>query len=110
VKDEALVYFENRSHPQAKLGVNLDGVQFRKISVADNERLCTKFKDAEILEATKQCGGSKSPGLDGFNFNFIRTNWDIIGADISEAIQCFYETGYIPRGCNESFITLIPKR
>ena len=72
--------------------------------------MCNKFNDAEILEEVKQCRGSKSPGPDNFNFNFIRTNWDIIGADISETIQCFYETGYIPRGCNASFITLIPKR
>jgi len=53
VKDEALVYFENKFHSKAKLGVNLDGVQFRKISVADNERLCSKFNDVEILEAVK---------------------------------------------------------
>jgi len=59
--------------------------------------------------AVKQCGGSKSPSPNDFNFNFIRTNWDIIGVDISEAKQYFYETGYIP-GCNASFITSTPKR
>ena len=31
-------------------------------------------------------------------------------AGIINVIQCFYETGYIPRGSNASFITLIPKK
>jgi len=25
-------------------------------------------------------------------------------------IRCFYETGYIPRGCNASFVSLVPKK
>ena len=42
-----------------KLGVNLDGVQFKKISVVDNERLYSIFKDEEIIEAVNQCKAQK---------------------------------------------------
>ena len=91
-------------------GVNLDRVQFREIGAANNERLCNTFNDEEILEAVNQCEGIKSPGPDDFNFNFIKRNWNIIGANIINAIRCFYETGYIPRGCNALFITLILKK
>jgi len=110
VKDEVHSYFEKRFQAQVNFGVNLDGVLLREIGAADNERLCSTFNDEEILEAVDQCEGTKSPGPDGFNFNFIKSNWNIIRADIINVIQCFYETGYIPRGCNASFITLIPKK
>ena len=88
----------------------MDEVQFRNISVVENELLCCKFKEDEILEAMKQCGGAKSPCPDGFNFFFIKTNWEIMGDDIYTAIHSFDEFGYIPKECNTSFITLILKK
>ena len=110
VKTEVKKYFENRFQEQPKGVLSLDGVQFRNISAAENEFLCCKFKEDEILEAVKQCGGTKSPGSNGFNFFFIKTNWEIMGDDIYKAIHSFHEFGYIPKGCNTSFITLIPKK
>jgi len=71
--------------------------------------LCSKFREEKILKALNQCDGSKSPSLDGFNFNFIMYNWEIMGEDIKSALHGFYDSIYIPRGCNASFITLIPK-
>jgi len=58
----------------------------------------------------KQCGGTKRPSSDEFNFFFIKTNWGIMWDDICKAIHSFHEFGYIPKGCNSSFITLIPKK
>ena len=84
-------------------------MNFRKVNDTDIVMLCSKFREVEILETLNQCGGSKSPGPDGFNFNFIKHNWEIIGEDIKSALFSFYESGYIPRDCNASFITLIPK-
>jgi len=63
-----------------------------------------------MKERTYQCERTKSPDSHDFNFNFIERNWNIIGANIINCIQCFYEIGYTPRGCNASFITLIPKK
>jgi len=56
-----------------------------------------------------QCEGTKSPGPDGFNFNFIKKNWEVMKKDIVEAVRLFHETGCIPRGCNASFVALSPK-
>jgi len=64
----------------------------------------------EVLDAVSQCGSSKCPGQDGFNFFFIKNNWEVIGKDIVRAIQNFQSTWFIPRGCNASFITLLPKK
>lgn len=57
-----------------------------------------------------QCGGTKSLGPDGFNFNFVKKNWKILGADFIRAIFSFYNLGFIPRCCNASFISLVPKK
>jgi len=34
----------------------------------------------------------------------------MVGPDIIKVVLYFQEFGYIPRGCNASFITLVPKR
>jgi len=78
-------------------------VSFSRIDNVDNKVLCSVFSKSKILAAVGQCGSSKSPSLDGYNFHFLKYNWDIIGDEMINAIRCFYETGYIPRGCNASF-------
>lgn len=55
------------------------------------------------------CGGDKSTGPDGFTFKFIKKNWNIVGEDILKYVKDFHISGSIPRGCNSSFITLVPK-
>ena len=92
------------------MGINLDGIQFRSISEVDNEMICRMFSEQEILEDVGNCESSKSLGLDGFNFHFIKSNWEIVGPDIIRAVYCFQNNGYILHGCNASFITLIPKK
>jgi len=49
VKNAMREHFEIRFGAQPKLGLNLDGVQFRCLSNEDNEVLCCKFNDTEIL-------------------------------------------------------------
>ena len=56
-----------------------------------------------------QCEGSKSPGPDGFNFNFLKKGWEVVKEDLMEVMNLFHETGFIPKGCNASFIALVPK-
>jgi len=46
---------------------------------------------------------------DGFNFNFIKRSWNTLKPDFIAALKCFQEIGVIPKGCNASFIALIPK-
>jgi len=55
------------------------------------------------------CEGSKSLGPDGYNFNFIKSNWEILKEDIMEVVYMFQESGSFSKGCNASFIALIPK-
>ncbi|GKB58259.1 RNA-directed DNA polymerase, eukaryota, partial [Tanacetum coccineum] len=74
--------------------------------VDDLER---EVSDEEIKAAVWDCGVNKTPGPDGFSFEFFRKYWNLIGRDIIQAVKEFFDKGSFPRGCNSSFIALIPK-
>nr|GEY93610.1 RNA-directed DNA polymerase, eukaryota [Tanacetum cinerariifolium] len=63
----------------------------------------------EIRLAVWNCGDNKSPGPDGYSFEFLKKYWDLIGSDLCEAVEYFFRNGSFPKGCNSSFIALIPK-
>nr|GFB11226.1 RNA-directed DNA polymerase, eukaryota [Tanacetum cinerariifolium] len=63
----------------------------------------------EIKNTVWDCGTNKSPGPDGFSFDFYRRFWSMIQKDVVAAVKCFFHYGSIPKGCNSSFIALIPK-
>ncbi|GJU69237.1 RNA-directed DNA polymerase, eukaryota [Tanacetum coccineum] len=63
----------------------------------------------EVRNAVWGCGENKSPGPDGFSFEFFRKFWDTVGSDFYEAVEWFFEHSSFSRGCNSSFIALIPK-
>ncbi|XP_074297375.1 uncharacterized protein LOC141628090 [Silene latifolia] len=52
---------------------------------------------------------SKSPGTDGFNSQFYRDAWDIVGEEVCAAIADFFSTGKLLNQINSTVITLIPK-
>ncbi|GJX39773.1 RNA-directed DNA polymerase, eukaryota [Tanacetum coccineum] len=47
--------------------------------------------------------------FNGFTFEFFRKFWKLIDKDVFQAVLEFFESGHISRGCNASFIALIPK-
>ncbi|GJQ93669.1 ribonuclease H-like domain-containing protein [Tanacetum coccineum] len=62
-----------------------------------------------IKDAVWSCGCEKAPGPDGFTFKFIKWFWDTMGNDFIEMVKRFEVDGTIPKGCNSSFIALVPK-
>jgi len=109
VRSEAKKLFEKRFKAMRDCGVRLDGVEFKSLSEEENLSLTAGFSEEEIRNAVWQCEGTKSPGPDGFNFNFLKTCWQTFKVDIVAAVLLFQETGYIPKGCNASLIALVPK-
>nr|GEX07109.1 putative RNA-directed DNA polymerase, eukaryota, reverse transcriptase zinc-binding domain protein [Tanacetum cinerariifolium] len=63
----------------------------------------------EIRSAVWGCGEDKSPGPDGFTFEFFRKFWGVVGPDFCTAVEWFFEHAFFPIGCNSSFLALIPK-
>lgn len=81
---------------------------FKTLDHEDRLNLESIMVEEEVWKAIQDCGSQKAPGLDGFNFGFIKKCWPIIKIDLMKAIEYFWCTGNISNGCISSFITLIP--
>lgn len=84
-------------------------VHIQTLSKMEANSLEVAFSEEEVWGAVKLCGNSKAPGPDGFNFNFIKLFWGTIKDDLMKAINWFHSLSSISKGCNPSFVTLIPK-
>ncbi|GKD70694.1 cysteine-rich receptor-like protein kinase [Tanacetum coccineum] len=83
---------------------------FKTLSDLEVTTLDAPFTSKEIKDAVWDCGGSKAPGPDGFTFKFIKRFWETIGSDFVDMVKRFEIDAFIPRGCNSSFIALVPKK
>ncbi|GJY68782.1 hypothetical protein Tco_0471764 [Tanacetum coccineum] len=83
--------------------------RIEKLSVEDAALLEGEFSEKEVVEAVHGCGVNKAPGPDGFNFNFIKMFWEVLKTELINAINWFWNKSEISRGCNATFVTLIPK-
>ncbi|GJX40530.1 RNA-directed DNA polymerase, eukaryota [Tanacetum coccineum] len=81
----------------------------KTLTYDQQNELESEVSNVEIKRAVWDCGTDKSPGLDGFTFGFYRRFWKIIENDVYDAVKYFFTYGNIPKGCNSSFIALIPK-
>ncbi|XP_026379639.1 uncharacterized protein LOC113274477 [Papaver somniferum] len=79
------------------------------ITTQDNSFLTRVPNSYEIHQTIKQMNAWSSPGLDGFQAGFYQSNWDVVGKDIIDAIQCFFEFGNMPKEFNKTYLSLIPK-
>ncbi|GKA51150.1 hypothetical protein Tco_0744346 [Tanacetum coccineum] len=73
---------------------------------ADLER---DVSNKKIKSAVWDCGTNKSPGPDGFTFEFFRRYWKLLEHDIVAGVKELFASYTFPPGCNPSFIALIPK-
>ena len=109
VKDIVKEFFKNKMSVVESVGVRLDNVTFKTISPQDNMLLTAPFEDIEIKEVIWEWKCNKRSGPDGVSFIFIKKHWEILKNDVFEAVKTFHNEGMIQKGCNASFITLIPK-
>nr|GEU68392.1 hypothetical protein [Tanacetum cinerariifolium] len=63
----------------------------------------------EIKRAVWDCGSDRASEPYGFTFKFFTSFWELIEADVCRFAHEFFSTGAFPKGCNSSFIALIPK-
>ncbi|PNX82415.1 cysteine-rich receptor-like protein kinase, partial [Trifolium pratense] len=86
------------------------GIDFNVLSADDNDLLLQPFSEEDVREVIWSCDGNKSPGPDGFNFNFLKECWATVKVDVMEFLNEFYHNAVLPKAITASFLALIPKK
>ncbi|GKE89899.1 RNA-directed DNA polymerase, eukaryota, partial [Tanacetum coccineum] len=109
IKDAFLNYFGAQFQELVPHRFKINFVFPKKVTQDQLVELERHVSRDEIRLVVWNCGNNKSPGPDGYTFEFFKTYWDVIGTDFCEAVEFFFMNGSFPPGCNSSFIALIPK-
>lgn len=54
--------------------------------------LTKEFTDKEVKQALWAIDGEKSPGPDGYESQFFKHTWEIVGVDVTAGILEFFQT------------------
>ena len=109
IKKEAVNFYTDLFKEDFQSRPTFENLGFKSLTEAQAQLLTAPFKHEEIDAVVDSCNPSKAPGPDGFNFKFIKAAWYTIKHDIYNAVQIFWSTGELPKGCNVAFIALIAK-
>nr|GEX88094.1 RNA-directed DNA polymerase, eukaryota, reverse transcriptase zinc-binding domain protein [Tanacetum cinerariifolium] len=109
VKREFFNHFRNRFDKPDGIRAITHMEYSRRISLDKQSELEGEVSNDEIKMVVWDCGTDKAPGSDGFTFGFYRGFWYLLDNDVYAAVKHFFIYGEIPKGCNSSFIALIPK-
>lgn len=71
--------------------------------------LIGEVTDKEIKQAVWSISGDKSPGKDGYESQFYKDAWEIVGSDVIGRVKEFFTNGKLIKMLNNTVITLIPK-
>ncbi|WJX66218.1 hypothetical protein P8452_50797 [Trifolium repens] len=109
VKAEVIDYFQNHFQEVSWSRPRLDGIDFSCLNDGQRVGLEGSFLEEEVLAVVVDSDGNKSPGPDGFNFNFFKKFWGFLKKDILLLFDDFHTTSRLPQSFFSYFITLIPK-
>ena len=109
VKREFLLHFSDRFSKPSPFRASIVSDFSSRLTNQQQLDLDALVSREEVKSAVWDCGSDKAPGPDGFTFEFFRKFWYLVEDDVVAAIQEFFASSVFPRGCNPSFIALIPK-
>nr|GEY05385.1 RNA-directed DNA polymerase, eukaryota [Tanacetum cinerariifolium] len=109
IKDAFHSFFESKFKEGDVSRIENRSLFYKSLNDEQNTFLISNVQESEIRAAIWDRGSKKSPGPDGFTFAFYKKIWDSIKGDITTFVYEFFKTGIILKGCNTSFIALIPK-
>lgn len=108
VNDLSIAYFEsmfnepNTSVPAMNwLGNSLNNDQ--------DATMITQVSHKEIKEAHFSLKNDSAPGPDGYSVEFYKSNWDLVGKDVLDAIGYLFSHNYLYYPLNSTTISFIPK-
>ncbi|KAL2921921.1 hypothetical protein RDABS01_013412 [Bienertia sinuspersici] len=95
---------------ESRTQVNPEVVQLgARLTDQHKELLSCKFTDKEIKQAMFSIPSNKAPGLDGYNSQFFKTAWPIVGKDVIQAIKDFFANGKLLKEVSITTLTMVPK-
>ncbi|CAI8598018.1 unnamed protein product [Vicia faba] len=92
-------------NPRPRLG----GIDFKKLSEEEKDSLEENFSRENFREVVFSCEGDRSLGPNGFNLDFLKRCWNVIGEEVIYCVQQFYHKAILPRAMTIAFLALIPK-
>ncbi|XP_070004400.1 uncharacterized protein [Nicotiana sylvestris] len=63
----------------------------------------------DVQQALKELPNDKAPGVDGFNAEFFKEYWSVIGEEVSIVVLQFFEFGKMLKEANYTTLILVPK-
>ncbi|KAK3206947.1 hypothetical protein Dsin_020993 [Dipteronia sinensis] len=107
--EEIFRYFKEHYRQDPWDKPQLRAIDLKQLEKVDSEALEEDFCPKEVWMALRECNGNKAPGLDGFNLNFIKRNWDSIKEDFLNFLKDFHSDQSVVSHLNRTFFALIPK-
>ncbi|GKC99086.1 hypothetical protein Tco_1169361, partial [Tanacetum coccineum] len=99
VKNEFLSHFVKRFSSPHTQRITLDAQFPNQLSFEQHQDLERSVTYDEITCAVWDCGSNKSPGPDGFTFDFYRRYWKLIDQGVVNVVSEFFSFGMFPLGC-----------
>lgn len=65
-----------------------------KITREQNEELLAPIEEVEVKKALFNMHPDKSPSLEGMSPGFYQKFWKIVGTDVVQVVNEFFETGH----------------
>nr|GEY48443.1 RNA-directed DNA polymerase, eukaryota [Tanacetum cinerariifolium] len=90
VKDTFLEHFSTRFKQPFSSWLKLSLPFPTRLSSDQVSDLDRNISTKEIRAAVWDYGENKSPGPDGYTFEFFRRYWNVIGPDFSSVVACFF--------------------
>lgn len=90
IKKEVENFYINLYMEEQVVRLLLYGIEFDRISEAENNLLEGKFTENEIWEVVDSMKGDKVLGSEGFTISFFKNCWDIIKGDLLKVFDEFY--------------------
>jgi hypothetical protein len=109
IRETVFNYFSNHFKSRGFRRPCIDGLNFRRLSLAEGGTLTKPFSLEEVKQAVWDCDSYKSPGPDGVSFGFVKECWNLLKDDLFRFLVEFHRNGKLTKGLNSTFIALIPK-
>ena len=90
IKFEARRYFKELCKQNDVPVIKIEDGLVKKIKELDAVNLELIPSEEEVKVAVWSCDPSKAPGSDGYNLNFIRKMWQVVGSDFTKIVLNFF--------------------